>query len=85
MALASDCKPVFGTIAVDGVKTEKDLAVKVCALDAAPKFLKDCKPEGAVAALRGYLAGRAGGKQGATVTDSKSTGKVSFREYMANR
>lgn len=85
IALASDCKPVFGTIATDGVKTEKDLAVKVCALDAAPKFLKDCKPEGAVAALRGYLAGRAGGKQGATVTDSKSTGKVSFREYMANR
>ena len=85
IALAADCKPVFGTVAVDGVKTEQDLAIKVCALDAAPKFLKDCKPEGAIAALKGYLAGRAGGKVGGTVTDGKSIGKVSFAEYMANR
>lgn len=85
IALAADCKPVFGTVTVDGVKTEQDFAVKVCALDAAPKFLKDCKPEGAIAALKGYLAGRAGGKAGGTVTDSRSTGKVSFAEYMANR
>lgn len=85
IALAADCKPVFGTVTVDGVKTEQDFAVKVCALDATPKFLKDCKPEGAIAALKGYLAGRAGGKAGGTVTGSRSTGKVSFAEYMANR
>ena len=85
ITLAADCKSVFGTIALDGVKTEQDLAVKVCALDAAPKILKDCKPEGAIAALKGYLAGRAGGKAGGTVADSKQSGKVSFAEYMANR
>ena len=85
ITLAADCKSVFGTIALDGVKTEQDLAVKVCALDAAPKILKDCKPEGAIAALKGYLAGRAGGKAGGTVADSRRSGKVSFAEYMANR
>lgn len=85
LALAEDCKGVFGTVATDGIKTEQDFAVKVCALDAAPKFLKDCKPEGAVAALRGYLAGRESGARGKTVTDSAKSGKVSFSDYMANR
>lgn len=83
--LAADCAPVFGTIATDGIKTEKDLAVKVCALDSAPKFLKDCKPEGAVAALRGYLAGCGGGKTQKIVGDGAPATKKSFADYMATR
>lgn len=84
MQLAEDCKPVFGAIATDGIKTEQELAVKVCALDSAPKFLKDCKPEGAIAALRGYLAGCGGKKVGTVATDAKTT-KASFADYMASR
>lgn len=83
--LAADCAPVFGTIATDGIKTEKDLAVKVCALDSAPKFLKDCKPEGAVAALRGYLAGCGGSKPKTIVGDGATVTKKSFADYMATR
>lgn len=89
IALAEDCKPVFGVVATDGIKTEKELAVKVCALDAAPKFLKDSTPESAVAALRGYLAGYlvgcGGGKEVKIVKDGKPSNKVSFSDYMANR
>lgn len=81
--LADDCKDVFGTISTDGIKTEKDLAVKICALDAAPKFLKECKPEGALASLRGYIEGCAKQKV-KVVADSKTT-KSSFADYMANR
>lgn len=85
-ALAADCSPVFGTVSTDGIKTEKELAVKVCALDAAPKFLKDCKPEGAVAALRGYLAGCGNGKAKTTIVgDANPSGKKSFADYMATR
>ena len=76
---------MFGTVATDGIKTEQEFAVKVCTLDAAPKSLKDCKPESAVAALRGYLAGRENGAKGRTVADSAKSGKVSFADYMANR
>lgn len=85
LALAEECKGVFGTVATDGIKTEQEFAVKVCTLDAAPKSLKDCKPESAVAALRGYLAGRENGAKGRTVADSAKSGKVSFADYMANR
>ena len=83
--LAEKCKPIFGTVATDGIRTEQDLAVKVCALDSAPKFLKDCKPEGAVAALEGYIAGCGVSNANKVVSDSKTSGKVSFAEYMANR
>ena len=83
--LASDCAPVFGTIATDGIKTEQALAVKVCALDSAPKFLKDCTPEGAVAALRGYLAGCVGSKPKTIVGDGAAVTKKSFADYMATR
>lgn len=83
--LAEKCKPIFGTVATDGIRTEQDLAVKVCALDSAPKFLKDCKPEGAVAALEGYIAGCGVSNANKVVSDAKSAGKVSFAEYMANR
>lgn len=84
MQLAEDCKPVFGTIATDGIKTEQELAVKVCALDSAPKFLKDCKPEGVIAALRGYLAG-CGGKKAETIVGDAKVTRSSFADYMANR
>ena len=85
IALAEDCKPVFGVVATDGIKTEQELAVKVCALDAAPKFLKDSTPESAVATLRGYLARCGGGKEVKIVKDAKPSDKVSFSDYMANR
>ena len=83
--LAEKCKPIFGTVATDGIRTEQDLAVKVCALDSAPKFLKDCKPEGAVAALEGYIAGCGVSNANKVVSDAKTAGRVSFAEYMANR
>lgn len=83
--LADKCRPIFGTVATDGIKTEQDLAVKICALDSAPKFLKDCKPEGVVAALKGYIAGCGVSKANGVVSDASSVGKVSFAEYMANR
>lgn len=83
--LAEKCKPIFGTVATDGIRTEQDLAVKVCALDSAPKFLKDCKPEGAVAALEGYIAGCGVSNANKVVSDAKAVGRVSFAEYMANR
>ena len=84
--LAEDAKPVFGVVATDGIKTEKELAVKICALDAAPKFLKDCKPEGAVVALRGYLAGAVGSAKKTIVGDGAvAAGKKSFADYMATR
>lgn len=84
--LAEDAKPVFGVVATDGIKTEQELAVKICALDAAPKFLKDCKPEGAVVALKGYLAGAVGSAKNTIVGDgATATGKKSFADYMATR
>ena len=84
--LAEDAKPVFGVVATDGIKTEKELAVKICALDAAPKFLKDCEPEGAVVALRGYLAGAVGSAKKTIVGDGAvAAGKKSFADYMATR
>jgi membrane protein involved in colicin uptake len=86
LALAADCKSVFGNVSTDGVKTEQDFAVKVCALDSAPKFLKDCKPESAVAALKGFVAGKAGtNASNGIVGDGKPTTKASFADYMANR
>ena len=84
-ALAKDCAPKFGTISMDGIRTEKDLAVKICALDAAPAFLKSVKADDAIVALRGYLAS-ANSSQAKTVTDSRPTvGKVSFADYMKTR
>ena len=86
LALAADCKSVFGNVSTDGVKTEQDFAVKVCALDSAPKFLKDCKPESAVAALKGFVAGKAGtNASNGIVGDGKVATKSSFADYMANR
>ena len=84
--LAEDAKPVFGVVSTDGIKTEKELAVKICALDSAPKFLKDCKPDGAVVALKGYLAGAVGSaKKIVGDADVSAHGKKSFADYMATR
>lgn len=81
-ALAKDCAAKFGTISMDGIRTQKDLAVKVCALDAAPAFLKSVKADEAIVALRGYLASASGKTN--TVADSapKAQPKTSFADYM---
>ena len=83
--LAEDCKSVFGNISMDGIKTEKDLAVKVCSLDSAPKILKDCNPEGAIVALKGYLAGCGGSKSAVTTDSATKGGRMSFKDYMKTR
>lgn len=80
IALADDCKAKFGVQNLDGIATEKDLATKICTCDAAPTFLKNVKPEDAVTALRGYLAG-AGSKT--MVSDSvKHADAVSFADFI---
>lgn len=84
IALAADCKSRFGEIALDGIKTERDLAVKVCALDAAPSFLKSVKPEEAVVALRGCLAGSVAMNK-TQVADSAKSAKQSFASWMKTR
>lgn len=85
LALAADCKPYFGNVSMDGVKTEQDFAVRVCALDKAPQHLKGCKPENAVDRLRGYIDGKSEtGASNSIVGDGKVTGKVSFADYMKN-
>ena len=84
-ALAKDCAAKFGTISMDGVRTEKDLAVKVCALDSAPSFLKSVKPEDAIVALKGYIAG-SGISNSRMVSDSAhKTVKKSFSDWMKTR
>lgn len=85
IALASDCKPRFGEIALDGIKTEQDLAVKVCALDAAPAFLKSVKPEEAVVALRGCLAGCGTIASVQTKDSAPTSKKMSFEDWMRTR
>lgn len=60
-ALANDAKPLFGNVSFDGVKTEKDMAMKLCSLgdkicDGKFAHLKNVKPEGAVDAVRTALA-----------------------------
>lgn len=89
--LASDCKPVFGTISMDGISTKSDLIKHICDMKiegnpracAVQKVIKDSKPEVAVAALRMTLAG-VGVQVNTVVADSKTT-KTPFSDYMANR
>ena len=81
-ALAKDCAAKFGTISMDGIRTQKDLAVKVCALDAAPAFLKSVKPEEAIVALRGYLASASATVEKKTVVADSSVKTASFADYM---
>lgn len=81
--LANDCKPKFGTIDMTGIRSEKDVAVKVCACDAAPAFLKSVKSEGAIVALRGYLAGAGSKAVEVRANDSKTAGNgMSVDSYL---
>lgn len=90
--LASDCKPVFGVISMDGISTKSDLIAHICGMKiednpracAVQKVIKDSKPEVAVAALRMTLAS-AGVQADKVVSDANPVGRVSFAEYMANR
>lgn len=78
---AEDCKPLIGTIGMDGVKTERDVAAKICALDSAPAHLKGLKPEDAVNALKGALAFN--GSKIAVDSAVKKTAKKSFADWKA--
>ena len=88
-SLAADCKPVFGTISMDGIKTEADVVKHICGLavtaDSAvkiQKIVKDCKPDVAVASLKIGLT-TIGAPAKTVVADSATaTKKVSFDEYM---
>lgn len=82
IALAEDCKAKFGNQNLDGVMTEKELAVKICACDAAPAFLKNVKPDDAVVALRGYIAGCGVQKQAMVADSAKKVEKSTFADYM---
>lgn len=75
IALANKCKDAGFTISMDGLYTEKDVAVKVCALDGVKLNVPE---DGAIAALTGFLAGR-GNRSGKFVTqDSAPTQKKAF-------
>lgn len=75
VALANKCKDAGFTISMDGLYTEKDVAVKVCALDGVKLNVPE---DGAIAALTGFLAGR-GNRSGKFVTqDSAPTQKKAF-------
>ena len=75
-ALAEECKQKYGKIAMDGLLTEKDVAVKVCAMDAA---LKDVDAENAVAVLRYALKTN---KNVAQDTSVKVTKGMSFADFI---
>lgn len=75
-ALAEECKQKYGKIAMDGLLTEKDVAVKVCAMDAA---LKDVDAENAVAVLRYALKTNKNVAQDSSV---KVTKGMSFADYI---
>ena len=94
--LAADCKPILGTISMDGISTKADLIKHICdmKIDASTvegaratsiqKIVKDSKPEIAIAALRIAIA-NIGSAPKTVVTDSASvTKKVSFAEYRAS-
>lgn len=75
-ALAEECKQKYGKIAMDGLLTEKDVAVKVCAMDAA---LKDVDADNAVAVLRYALKTSHNVAQDASV---KVTKGMSFADFI---
>lgn len=84
--LAEECRPRFGRIALDGIRTEQDLAVKVCTCDAAPSFLKSVKPSDAVIALRSHLASIGIAPQRRMATDSAvKPNAMSVADYMKSR
>lgn len=77
--LANRCKDAGITISMDGLYTEKDVAVKVCALDGVKI---DVPEEGAIAALKGYLAGR-GNRSGKFVTLDSAPERKSGYDFLA--
>ena len=82
--LASRCKPLFGKIVMDGLRTPQDVAVKVCMMDSALKFVDAGK---ALDALTGRLDEfeKAGGKNRTTITDSAVTASFDFSAAFASR
>ena len=90
-SLAADCKPVFGTISMDGIKTEADVVKHICGLtvtaDSAvkiQKIVKDCKPDVAVASLKIGLTTIGAPAKTVVADGATTTKKVSFDEYMKN-
>ena len=83
-ALASRCEPLFGKIVMDGLRTPQDVAVKVCMMDSALKFVDAGK---ALDALTGRLDEfeKAGGKNRTTITDSAVTAPFDFSAAFASR
>ena len=83
-ALASRCEPLFGKIVMDGLRTPQDVAVKVCMMDSALKFVDAGK---ALDALTGRLDEfeKAGGKKRTTITDSAVTASFDFSAAFASR
>lgn len=82
--LASRCKPLFGKIVMDGLRTPQDVAVKVCMMDSALKFVDAGK---ALDALTGRLDEfeKSGGKSRTTVTDSAVAASFDFSAAFASR
>lgn len=52
VALAERCKPFLGNISMDGIYTEKDMAVKICTMDST---LKGTSPENAVSSVNLFV------------------------------
>ena len=92
IALADDCKEVFGTIAMDGIRSEADVVKHICDMKITEgralkiqKIISDSKPDCAISALRCALAmvGTQGGVQ--SIVKDNAPRKKSFAEYMAER
>lgn len=83
-ALASRCEPLFGKIVMDGLRTPQDVAIKVCMMDSALKFVDAGK---ALDALTGRLDEfeKSGGKSRTTITDSSVTAPFDFSAAFASR
>lgn len=90
-SLAADCKSVFGTISMDGIKTEADVVKHICGLTATTdsavkiqKIVKDCKPDVAVASLKIGLTTIGAPAKSVVADGATTTKKISFDEYMKN-
>jgi hypothetical protein len=73
---AEKCKSI-GAIAMDGITCERDVAEKICALDSAPKFLKDATDK--VTAVNVFLAMK---ESKTVVADSKKTKSLSAQDFV---
>lgn len=94
LSFANDCKPIFGEISTENIKTENDVIRHICDMKIdggnvtavkIQKIVKDSKPDSAISAIRCALAmGSVAGTPRSIVADS-AVKKQSFRDYMANR